>query len=198
VKELEVGGINRSDMTVIIAGGAHRETTPDHLMKKIGPALLNELNILIHDCENNLLFLGKSKKGTPIHVNRTYAESDLKIGIGTILPHPIAGFSSGSKIAVPGVCGSETIRYLHDYIQCYQHDYHGGPGKRVGEPDNVFRKEIDAIRDIAGLDFLVNAVIDSQREILDLFAGGMERSLPKACGQLMPYSGSRPGKRTSS
>lgn len=184
VKELKTGGIRLSDITVIIAGGAHRETTTDHIIKKMGTEFVNELNIQIHDSENNLTFMGTTEKGTPIYVNRTYLESDLKIGIGTILPHPIAGFSGGSKIVVPGVCGGETIRYLHDYTQCYQHDYHGGPGKRVGWAQNVFRREIDAVCDIVGLDFLVNVVLNPKREILELFAGDWKTVYMRGAGMV--------------
>ncbi len=171
VSDLEAAGINRSEITVIISGGAHKETNSDNILKKIGSGLINELKVSIHDCERNLAYSGKTNKGTPIYVNKTYLEGDLKIGIGTILPHPIAGFSGGSKILAPGICGSETIRYIHDYIQCYQHDYHGGPGKRAGKMENVFRQEIDAICDVVGLDFLVNVVLNPNREILNLFAG---------------------------
>lgn len=185
VKELEAGGINRSDITVIIAGGAHKETNSDNILKKIGSALINDLKVSIHDCESNLACSGKTKKGTPIYVNKTYLECDLKIGIGTILPHPFAGFSGGSKIIAPGICGSETIRYLHDYIQCYQHDYHGGPGKRAGKIENVFRQEIDAICSIVGLDFLVNVVLNPKREILNLFAGDWKKAYMQGAGTVI-------------
>src|SRR3712207_7755244 len=42
---------------------------------------------------------------------------DLKLGVGCIYPHPIAGFSGGAKIILPAVCGADTTRMMHDYIQ---------------------------------------------------------------------------------
>lgn len=171
VKAVEAGGISRSNITVFIAGGAHRETSADRIRKKIGPLLAGDLKVVFHNCEENLAYLGMTKKGTPVYANKTFLECDLKIGCGTILPHPIAGFSGGSKIAAPGICGKTTIRHLHDYTQCYQPDYHRGPGKNLGKMETDFRREIDAICDIMGLDFLVNVVLNHEREVLELFAG---------------------------
>ncbi len=174
IKAIEAGGISRSNITVFIAGGAHRETSSDRIRKKIGPLLAGDLKVVHHDCEENLAYLGITKKGTPIYINKTFLECDIKIGCGTILPHPIAGFSGGSKIAIPGICGKTTIRHLHDYAQCYQPDYHRGPGKNLGKTQTDFRQEIDEICDIMGLDFLVNVVLNHKREVLDLFAGNWE------------------------
>jgi nickel-dependent lactate racemase len=97
--------------------------------------------------------------------------SDLKIGVASILPHPIASFSGGSKIITPGVCGSETIRYLHDYMSHYHHNYFRNPGKRAELGINPFRREIESITAIIGLDFSVNALLNHCRKICDLFAG---------------------------
>ena len=34
---------------------------------------------------------------------------DLKIGIGGMVPHPMAGFGGGSKIILPGLAGIDTV-----------------------------------------------------------------------------------------
>jgi nickel-dependent lactate racemase len=90
-------------------------------------------------------------------------ESDLNIGVGCIYPHPAAGFSGGAKIIVPGVCGMETTRYLHDYLK--------GAGKRGGSIETEFRKEIEEVADQIGLDFIVNVVLNQERKIAGLFVG---------------------------
>jgi hypothetical protein len=40
-------------------------------------------------------------------------EADLKIGVGFITPHPIAGFGGGGKIVIPGLGSMETIQSNH-------------------------------------------------------------------------------------
>jgi nickel-dependent lactate racemase len=171
IKALEDGGIKRSGITIVIAGAAHKGMEEDDVIKKTGLEPTINPDVRIHDCDQNLVYLGRSLRGTPVYVNQTVMACELKIGVGMILPHPIAGFSGGSKIAVPGVCGIETIRHIHDYAQCYQPNYHHGPGSRLGNADNDFRQEIEAICDMIGMDFVVNVVLGPKRGILDLFAG---------------------------
>ena len=43
-------------------------------------------------------FLGESPRGVPIWIDRRYVEADLKITIGLIEPHFMAGFSGGRKL----------------------------------------------------------------------------------------------------
>jgi hypothetical protein len=89
--------------------------------------------------------------------------ADLKIGIGGITPHDSAGFSGGSKILVPGVAGTQTARYLHDFLK--------GARFRGGSIDNEFRQELDIITGELGLNFIVNVILNHQRQIAHLFAG---------------------------
>lgn len=160
--ELARAGIRRTDTTVVIASGAHRRPSPADLDRKLGVPLAGTTRIIPHDGVRDVEYLGRTKRGTPVRVNRAVMGCDLRIGIGSVCPHPAAGFSGGSKILVPGVCGIETIRYLHD---------HFGKEDRIGSADNEFREELDDIAEIAGLDFIVNAVVNRRREIARVFAG---------------------------
>lgn len=160
--ELACAGIRPIATTIVIASGAHGRPSRDDLVRKIGGHLADTMTIILHDGIRDIEFLGKTARGTPIQVNREVMGCDLKIGIGSICPHPVAGYSGGSKILVPGVCGIETIRYLHD---------HFGMERRRGDPENEFREELDSIATIVGLDFIVNAVLNRRREISHVFAG---------------------------
>jgi len=163
LEELERGGLPRSAVRVVIASGAHSPATPDDIRKKVGERLSAELTVVAHQPQNDLIFLGRSARGTPIHVNRTVADSDLKIGVGGLYPHPVAGFSGGAKIFMPGVCGAETVRYVHDTFK--------GAGRRGGALDNAFRQEAEAIAAAAGLEMVVDVILTPAREIAEAFAG---------------------------
>lgn len=160
--ELARAGIRQNATTIVIASGAHGHPSRDDLIRKIGARLADTMTIVPHEGVRDVEYLGRTARGTPIRVNRAVMRCDLKIGIGSICPHPAAGFSGGSKILVPGVCGIETIRYLHD---------HFGMEHRRGSAENEFREELDVIATIAGLDFIVNAVLNRKREIAYVFAG---------------------------
>ncbi len=163
VEELAAGGIARDAIRVVIGSGAHSEATPDDIRKKVGERLSAELTVVAHSASRDLVSVGRSARGTPLHVNRTVMESDLKIGVGGLYPHPVAGFSGGSKILAPGVCGMDTVRHLHDTFK--------GAGQRGGPLANGFRQESEAIAKAAGLAFIVDVILTPGREIAGLFAG---------------------------
>jgi nickel-dependent lactate racemase len=163
LEELKEGGVCPDSITIIIGGGTHTLPTEEEIEKKIGKELATSANVIPHDPSKDLVYLGKTSRGTPLHLNKTAFESDLLIGIGCIYPHPAAGFSGGSKIVAPGICGTETARYMHDYLK-------GGERGRNHE-QNEFRKEIEEIATKAGLHFIVNVVLNQRREVCALFAG---------------------------
>jgi nickel-dependent lactate racemase len=166
LEELKRGGIHESAVTIIIAGGTHQPASPEDMAKKVGSELLSTVRVIAHDCQRNLIDLGFSPSGLPLHINRTLMECDLKIGLGCICPHPAAGFSGGPKIILPGVCGTETIRIMHDYLP--------GSCVRGGSIHSRLRQEMAAVAKQIGLNFIVNVTLDNQRHINGLFAGDSE------------------------
>jgi lactate racemase len=163
LEELKEAGVLPDSVKIIIGGGTHALPTEAEIEKKIGKDLAARINVLPHDPGKDLVYLGKSSRGTPIHLNRFVSDSDLVIGVGCIYPHPAAGFSGGSKIVAPGVCGNETARYMHDYLK-------GGERGKVHE-QSEFRQEIEEIAKKAELQFIVNVVLNQRRAVCGLFAG---------------------------
>ena len=163
LEELEDGGVSPSRTRIVIAGGGHEAASREENLKKIGDGIAARVAFELHDPDGDLVYAGVSPSGIPLHINRTVMESDLKIGIGSISPHDAAGFSGGSKILVPGVAGTRTARYLHDFLK--------GSRTRGGSVDNDFRRELDAITGALGLGFIVNVILDHERRIAGLFAG---------------------------
>ncbi len=171
IQELERGGMGRDAVTIVIGSGAHQKASHEDILKKVGPSIAEAFTVVAHDSEKDTRYWGTSADGVPLHLNRRVMACELKIGLGSILPHPFAGFSGGSKSICPGICGPDTIRYLHDYMNDYQHDYTTNIGWSGRSTDNHFRRTIDRIVGEIGLDFIVNAVLNGRREISGLFAG---------------------------
>jgi nickel-dependent lactate racemase len=133
----------------------------------LGKNFPEEIQILTHDCHECSL-LGYTTTQTPVQVNRHVLESDLKIGIGGIYPHPIAGFSGGGKLLVLGAGGYDTIRILHDQKK--------GSHDRNCNIDHEFRREVNEITRMIGYDFSINLVLNADREVAGVYCGDPEKS----------------------
>jgi len=163
LEELKQAGINNDSIIIVVASGTHTRASEDDIIKKVGESLVNKIRVNAHDFKRDLVYLGKSSRGTPLFINQAIIECDLKIGVGCIYPHTSAGFSGGSKILMPGVCGIETVRYMHNYLR--------GAKKRGGSLENDLRLDIEEVAGKVGLDFIINAVLGQKREIAGLFIG---------------------------
>jgi nickel-dependent lactate racemase len=161
--ELEKARITKEQITIIGAIGAHRPMNREDYIKKLSKEIWYSVNIENHHPYENLTYLGESNTGTPIYVNRTYYEADLKIAIGTVIPHPLAGFGGGAKLILPGISGIETLLGNHQA---------GVRGIGIGLGIiTELRKDIEDVCKRAGLDFSINLVSNPNREISGIFAG---------------------------
>jgi nickel-dependent lactate racemase len=163
VDELTNGGISAHDITVMLAGGTHPPASADERAKKVGSRLSSAVKVLAHDSRGDLVNCGRSPAGLPLHINRLVMESEVKIGVGCIYPHPVAGFSGGAKIILPAVCGVETTRMMHDYLR--------GSRERGGSIQTELRQDMAAVARRVGLDGIVNVTLNRHRAICGLFAG---------------------------
>jgi hypothetical protein len=161
--ELEAGGMPLSQVKVVIAAGGHEAAPERENLMKVGAGNARRVAWELHDPDGDLVYVGKSPSAIPLHINRTVMNAELKIGIGGITPHDGAGFSGGSKILVPGVAGTQTARYLHDFLK--------GAKQRGASIDNDFRRELDIITGRLGLNFIANVVLNHERRVAALFAG---------------------------
>ncbi|MFX1466609.1 MAG: nickel-dependent lactate racemase [Promethearchaeota archaeon] len=160
-------GIKNDDVTVIVALGSH-EPRDEKMIQKFGKDLYEKFNIVNHSVEEEALVdLGKTPSGTPISINKILMNSDIKIGLGNIIPHFIPGWGAGSKILQPGVMGDESTAGTH--ILSVQHDVNHG--SIYGEAENPIRAEMDSMAKKVDLNYIVNSVINHEKEIVKVFAG---------------------------
>ena len=178
LETLEWQGIPREKIVILIATGIHRPTTEKELEEMVGLDIMNNYRIVNHlsgEPETHK-YLGLTRNGTPVHINKTYLESDVKIATGLIEPHLMAGYSGGRKAICPGIASVETMKVMHG-PQILEH-----PNASVGVlDDNPFHIEATEIALMAGVDFNLNVAIDNERRITGVFAGELVESHRAGC-----------------
>lgn len=173
LKTLEQAGIPQEKITILIATGIHRPNEGEELEKLVGQVIMNTYCIVNHFSQKQLThdYLGETKKGTPVYIDKTYMEADLKIVTGLIEPHLMAGYSGGRKAICPGLASVDTMKIMHG-PELMEH-----PKSAVGIlDDNPFHIEATEIALMAGVDFCLNVAIDKQRQITGVFAGDLVES----------------------
>ena len=171
--QLEAAGIPRDAITILIATGLHRPNEGDELIEIVGRQIYENYRIENHHGKalDEHVYLGDSPRGVPIWIDRRYVEADLKIAVGLIEPHLMAGFSGGRKLICPGIAALETVKVWHG-PEILEHP-NADCGILAGNP---VHEENTWIGRRAGCDFIVNVVIDAQRRPLCFVAGDMEQA----------------------
>ncbi|GAB4132820.1 MAG: nickel-dependent lactate racemase [Thermogutta sp.] len=168
---LHEAGIRREDVLILVATGLHRPNLGRELEEILGPEIPRDYRIENHagDHIEEHVYLGESPRGVPIHIDRRFVEADLKITLGLIEPHFMAGYSGGRKLICPGLAALETVRAWHS-PRFLEH-----PRARAGCLNgNPVHEENTWIARRAGCDFIVNVVLDEKRRVVHAVAGDME------------------------
>ena len=166
LNELNDADIPDKDIRIIVSPGTHRPLTEEEFKVKFGEEAVGRVKVLNHDCNDKekLVYMGVTALGTPVWVNKAFYEADFKIGLGGIIPHPF-GWGGGGKIVEPGICGAETTYKVHRLAASHRIQ------DLIGDVENPVRREIDDVATKAGLNMIVNTVIDAKEQLVGVFAG---------------------------
>jgi len=177
MEELLLAGIPRKDIKLLIAYGTHRKMSRKEKNKKYGRDIVNKYEILDHNWRDNenLIKLDTTKLGTEIWINKEVLKADFVIGVGQIVPHRVAGFSGGSKIIQPGVCGPITTGQTHWLSAKYE------GSEIIGNVDNLIRQEINKIGEAAGLKFIINTICDGSGNVFKCVCGEPIKTFEEGC-----------------
>jgi len=166
--------VSDEQISIVISLGSHGALTPDEIARKVGKETAQRVRVENHDCRRNLIDIGLKVGQTPVLLNRTFAEADLKILLGSVVPHAFAGFSGGAKMVLPGLSNIESIEWTHKAVLM------GLRGKAGTLEGNRFRAEFERVARHVGVQFGINAVVNSRREIAGLFVGDVEAAHRRA------------------
>ncbi len=160
--ELEAAGIPARDVLVLAGVANHRPMQRADFLKKIGPDVLARCRVSNHFSGDNCTLVATTSYGSPVEINNEYLDCDLRILVGSIIPHAAAGFAGGAKLLMPGIASIRSAEA-----------YHRGTALRGGygleAPDARLESE-EAAR-MAGVDFIVNGIPNSRLGLAGLVVG---------------------------
>jgi nickel-dependent lactate racemase len=165
LQELHDCNVPKENIDIIVAVGTHPPLVGKRLKKRLGEQILKDYRVTNHDSwAHDLVSIGRVRD-IEVRINPIVAQADLKIGIGANLPHPLAGFGGGAKIAMPGICGYDTIREHHTSTLLE-------PGSYLGRiKRNPFYDFICQVSEMLGLSYVIDCVVDSQGRAVEIVSG---------------------------
>ena len=182
LEELRAGNPD-IEITMLVATGCHRGTTPEELVHKLGEDIVSREHIVVHDCDSSpLTDLGPLPSGARLVVNSLVAQAELVVSEGFIEPHFFAGYSGGRKSILPGICSRVTV--LGNHCAAFIDD----PKARMGVIDgNPINRDMERAARMAKLAYIVNVVVNEAHEVVAAFAGDPIEAHHAGCAYLARY-----------
>ncbi|OPZ12657.1 MAG: hypothetical protein BWZ10_02076 [candidate division BRC1 bacterium ADurb.BinA364] len=180
LETIEAAGVPRQAITILIATGIHRPNEGEELVELVGEEIARAYRCVNHfsQREEECRYIGDTRDGIPLYINKTYLDADLKILTGLVEPHFWAGFSGGRKAILPGVSSVKTMRHMHSYAMIEK--CMANCGLLEG---NVFHEAGLEVAERVGADFLVNATVDEEKRPTGIFAGHYDKAHREAARQ---------------
>jgi nickel-dependent lactate racemase len=185
LETLHSAGYTRDRITILIGSGSHRPMNASEIEAMLGLQEAGfELCVVNHDYEKqeNLIFVGTTRRGSPVRINRIYAEADLKIVTGLVESHFMAGASGGRKSICPAIAGKETLQIFHgpDILE-------SPAAADLVLDENPCSQEAEQAAELAGCDFSVNVTLDSAMRITGVYSGNIFTSHRAAVQRIREY-----------
>ncbi len=174
----ELSNVPADAFTIFIATGTHRANTADELEQMLGPEIVRNYRIVVHDARDDatLWRVGTTGSGVDVLMNSEWLDCDVRITTGFVEPHFFAGFSGGPKMAAPGLAGLETVMTLHDAAHI------GSPNATWGVTHgNPVHDDVREIARMTGVNFAIDVTLNRDKEITSVFAGDLLAEHAAAC-----------------
>jgi nickel-dependent lactate racemase len=186
IKELIQAGIAPGSITVLVATGLHRPNEGAELRELVGNDwVLDTVTVANHYArrDEDHEYLGTTSSGIEVRLDRRFIKADLRIVVGLVEPHFMAGYSGGRKIVAPGVAHEKTIRSFH----CARVLEHRRAANCVIEGNPLHNAQIEIVH-MVGRCLAINTVIDEDRRISFVNFGEIEASHLEAVSFVRPYA----------
>ena len=172
LEELLAAGVAKQSIRFLCALGTHgAHSLKDHI-DKLGERIVHEYPIYNHNCYENCISVGTTRRGFDVRINAEFMKCDLRIGLGAVAPHTMNGFGGGSKMIIPGIAHIDTIAHNHETATAFLNRNHLNSSEMTGDlAISGMREEIEEMARMAGPFFKVDCIYNSRLELVDLYAG---------------------------
>jgi nickel-dependent lactate racemase len=166
LKAIESKGVPKGNVTIVIGTGTHRGMDQKEIEARLGVGVAKAYRVENHDARSKeLVVMGELPGYGKVSFNATVMKADVKITMGTIIPHVHNGFGGGPKNIMPAICNFDTIRKHHLKTALHAR-------ARVGIAEaNPFLDDLLAIARLARINFTVQCLNDSFGNVYDMLAG---------------------------
>ncbi len=166
------------DVKFLIATGVHRAPTEEEYRFIFGDTYpVFRRKIYAHDARKNdsMIYLGTSKNGTEIYINKLVSEYRNILVIGSVEPHYFAGYTGGRKSFLPGVASYKTIEMNHKLALSDNACSLALKGNPVNED------MVDAMNVLQDLNiFSIQTVLTGDHDLYAVAAGDLHKSFEAA------------------
>ena len=165
------------NINFIVATGIHRAPTEDEYVQIFGKHYQEFKDIICaHDSkkEEDMVYLGTSKNGTEMLVNKIGVDADKIVIIGSVEPHYFAGYTGGRKSFLPGIASYKTIEQNHKLALSPK-------AKSLAlEGNPVHEDMIDALKTVKKDIFAIMTILDMDHNIYSATSGNINDSFTAA------------------
>jgi len=186
IKELIEAGMAPHSITVLVATGLHRPNEGDELRELVGSDwVLGTVNVANHFArrDNDHEYIGTTSAGIEARLDRRFIQADLRIVVGLVEPHFMAGYSGGRKIVAPGIAHEKTIRSFH----CARVLEDSKAANCIIEGNPLHTAQMEIVK-MVGKCLAVNTVNDEDRLISFVNFGEIVESHLAAVSFVRPYA----------
>ena len=165
------------EVSFIVATGIHRAPTEEEYIQIFSEKYYRKYKDRIHSHDakrDEMVFLGTSKNGTEMRVNRLGVDAHKIVIISSVEPHYFAGYTGGRKSFLPGIASFETIEQNHKLALKPE----ACALKLKGNP--VHEDMIDALSTVKKEIFTISTVLDKNHRIYAATAGDIYKSMEAA------------------
>ena len=167
--------VPRDHITIIVALGLHPPLGHGELCSLLGEQIVAQYCVVNHD-PASVVNIGTTSRGTPVDINPIVVNADFRLSTGFIEPHFFAGFSGGRKSIAPGVFGRNSAFVNHGFRMI------ADPLARAGiTKGNPIHEDMVEQARMAGLDFIVNVLLNSEKRITSVYAGDLVAAHEAGC-----------------
>ncbi len=175
LRRLHAAGIEREDVSISVGVGRHHAVDAEVMRERLGDSIAVGYRWFSPPVDDLSAYvdLGLTSQGIPVRIFQPVADANLRILVGSVLPHLQAGFGGGYKLIFPGTSHRTTLGTLHRQGL----EGKSNPARLLGSTaaDNPMRQAIHDAAKRLGPCWSISHLMGGQGQVFRVVAGDPER-----------------------